>query len=102
MSTTLCTGGVKNIFSRYMHENSVVYACFLDPSKAFDLVNHKILFERLFDRNFPAYLTRFFYHGTRSSACVLGGETFYLTVFLSQMVSGKAVYFLQFPILMTS
>ena len=39
MSTTLCTGAVKNIVSCYMHENSAVYACFLDASKAFDLVN---------------------------------------------------------------
>ena len=42
MSTTLCTGAVKNIASRYMLENSAVYACFLDASKAFDLVNHKL------------------------------------------------------------
>ena len=70
MSTTLCTGAVKNNVSRYLHENSAVFACFLDASKAFDLVDHKILFERLFDRKLPAHLIRFFYHGTRSSACV--------------------------------
>ena len=43
MSTTFCTGAVKNIVSRYLHENSAIFACFLDASKAFDLVNHKIL-----------------------------------------------------------
>ena len=37
-STTLCTGMIKNIVSRYIHNGSVVYACFLDASKAFDLV----------------------------------------------------------------
>ena len=56
MTTTLCTGAVKNIVSRYLHENSAVFTCFLDASKAFDLVNHKILFERLFDRKLPAHL----------------------------------------------
>ena len=44
MSTTLCnvTVLVKNVISRYMHEGSSVFACFLDASKAFDLVNHEI------------------------------------------------------------
>ena len=39
-STTLCTGMIKNIVSRYIHNGSVVYGCFLDGSKAFDLVDH--------------------------------------------------------------
>ena len=60
MSTTLCTGTVKNVISRYMHEGSSVFACFLDASKAFDLVNQEILFNRLLESNFPIHLTRFF------------------------------------------
>ena len=38
-STTLCAGMVKNIVSRYIHSGSSVFGCFLDASKAFDLVD---------------------------------------------------------------
>jgi hypothetical protein len=59
MSTSLCTGTLKNIVSKYIHGGSPVFACFLDASKAFDLVNHDILFQRLVDRDLPGHLTRF-------------------------------------------
>ena len=42
MSTSLCTGVLKNVVSRYMLEGSPVFSCFLNASKAFDLVNHNI------------------------------------------------------------
>ena len=54
-STTLCTDMIKNIVSRYVILNgSVVYSCFLDVSKAFDLVDHHILFYKLQERGLPA------------------------------------------------
>ena len=59
MSTSLCTGTVKNIVSHYMFCGSSVFACFLNASKAFDLVNHGILFKRLLDRDMPHPLVRF-------------------------------------------
>ena len=54
-STTLCTGMIEIIVSRYVILNgSVIYSCFLDVSKAFDLVDHHILFSKLQERGLPA------------------------------------------------
>ena len=39
-SISLCTAAIKNIIARYLHNGSPVLGCFLDASKAFDLVDH--------------------------------------------------------------
>ena len=46
-STTHCTGLVKSVVSQYLNRGSQVFGCFLDASKAFDLVDHQILFQKL-------------------------------------------------------
>ena len=58
-STPLCTGMVKNIVSRYIHNGSSVLGCFLDASKAFDSVDHGILFKKKSDRGLPLAVVRF-------------------------------------------
>ena len=58
-STTLCTGVVKNVISRYIHKGSQVMGCFLNASKAFDLVKHEILSQKLLSRGLPLPVIRF-------------------------------------------
>ena len=58
MSTSLCTGTIKNVTARYLHRKTPVFACFLDASKAFDLVNHDLLFNLLLDRGLPTCVVR--------------------------------------------
>ncbi len=38
-----------------------VFGCFLDASKAFDRVNHTVLFKMLLDRNLPCTVLRFLF-----------------------------------------
>ena len=48
----------------YINSSSNVYSCFLDISKAFDSVNHDILFDKLYDMGIPEYIIdvmRFWY-----------------------------------------
>ena len=58
-STSLCTAIVKNVVLHYMHNGSAVLGCFLDASKAFDLVDHGILFQKLLDRGLPLPVINF-------------------------------------------
>ena len=58
MSTTLCTGVLKQVISKYIQNESSVYASFLDASKAFDLVRHDVLFEILLSRGLPPLVVR--------------------------------------------
>ena len=68
-STSLCTGMVKNIVSRYIHNGSSVLGCFLDASKAFDSVDHGILFKKLSDRGLPLAVVRFLLSWYSSQEC---------------------------------
>ena len=54
----LCTGLIKNVIALYNVNNSQVYSCFLDASKALDLVNQVTLFENLLQRNLSLLVTR--------------------------------------------
>ena len=45
--------------TNYLHRGSSVLGCFLDASKAFDLVDHGILFKILLERGLPLSIVHF-------------------------------------------
>ena len=58
-STSLCTGIVKCVVSKYLQNGFSVLGCFLDANKAFDMVDHCKLFSILTKRGLPSPIIRF-------------------------------------------
>ena len=59
--TDMAVFSLKQIIEYYQLKNSPVYVCYLDASKAFDKINHWVLFNKLLNRNIPSLFVRIIY-----------------------------------------
>ena len=64
-STSMCTTMLKETIHYFWSKNSVVFAAFVDATKAFDLVDFEKLFELLLLRGVPGPIIRLLFDGYR-------------------------------------
>ena len=56
--TDMCIHAFRQTIEYYKQNSSPVFICYLDATKAFDRVNHWLLFKKLLDRNMPLHIVR--------------------------------------------
>ena len=83
----MCVFALKQVIEYYKHNNSPVYVCYLDASKAFDRINHWTLYSKLIDRNISVTFVRLlmYWYGNQQF-CIRWGSTYSNYFFVSNGV----------------
>ena len=84
LGTEMCVFALKQYLTDYNNNNTNMFVAFLDASKAFDKINHNILFQRLKDNNIPLYIINFLNYWYRNQRiyikwCNNSSDSFHVT-----------------------
>ena len=91
-STDHCIFALKNLIQYYKSNNSPVYSCFLDASKAFDRVNHWTLLKNCLVEVCLLYLYVFCCIGTEPKHSVSNGVLQHQSFLMFRMVFDKVEF----------
>ena len=59
VSTSMCTWLAAKTISYFLQNRGEVFTCLMDMGKAFDTVQHSLLFQKLLDQGMPSVVVRF-------------------------------------------
>ena len=83
VSTSMCTWVAVESISYFLRNDSEVYTCLMDMSKAFDTVQHSHLFKKLLEQGMPAIVVRFIlisYKNQKANVKWNGKESRYFSI----------------------
>ena len=60
-STTMATWLALENISYFLRNGSEVFVCLMDMTKAFDMVQHSLLFKKLLEKGLPPIIVRLFF-----------------------------------------
>ena len=72
-STDLYVYALTEFIEYFKSRSTSVYVAFLDASKAFDKINHWLLFKKMIDRQIPLYLIKILCYWYRNQAMYVSG-----------------------------
>ena len=84
-NTDFCINTLNEYIDFYKLRNTSVFVTFLDASKAFDRIDHWLLFKKLIVKRILLFIIKLLVVGLLLSRCTYVGETLLLLYFLSLM-----------------